>query len=60
MGDRESSLSPGEDVLVVAVAMDAASVQLLPSDPVRSRPPDERVASAAAVAAAASSTVPVW
>ena len=59
-GESESCLSPGDGVLVVLDTIDTASVQLLPSEPARSRTPDVRVASAAAVATAASSTVPVW
>ena len=54
-GDRDGFCRPGEGV----EAADALSEHVPPSEAVRLRP-DDLVARAAAVAAAASSTVPEW
>ena len=59
LGDMESCRSGGEGVLVIVELMDAVSEKLPPSDPFRGCIPGVREARAAAVATAASSTVPV-
>ena len=57
-GDRGRFTSPGEGVLVVPDAMDAVSEKPPISESARLCIPELREARAAAVAAAASSTVP--
>ena len=57
-GDKGKFRSPGEGVLVVPEAMDAVSEKAPTSDSARLCNPELREARAAAVAAAASSTVP--